>query len=162
MSTKKIAVAALAATLTLGATGMSVVHAADHDGGSTGTTVVPRTRTTLSAEEQAEREAREAQRTADFAALATLLNLDATTLESRLKGGETLKQVAEAQGVNVQAVIDLMVSQATTRMRAEITDKVNNGKSARDGRGPGRRGPGGSRGRESSGQAPSATQSTQR
>lgn len=161
MGKMKIAVAALAAAVTLGATGMTAVRAADS--GGTGTTVPSGTRP---AADDAEHQAREAQRKADFEALAALLGLDADALEARLKAGETLKQVATAQGVDVQAVIDLMVTQATARIRAEITDRVNNGRPERDGRGHGGRGPGGPRGRGmdgrgTSGQAPRTAQPQQ-
>jgi len=163
MGRMKIAVAALAAAVTLGATGMTAVHAADGDGGSTGTTVAARTRT---AADDAEHEAREAQRTADFEALAALLKLDADALHTRLEAGETLKQVATAQGVDVQAVIDLMVTQATARIRTDITDAVNNGRPERGGRGPEGRGPRGPRGRGMhgrgmNGQAPQGVQPQQ-
>ena len=160
MGRMKIAVAALAAAVTLGATGMTAVHAADGDGGSTGTTVAARTRT---AADDAEHEAREAQRTADFEALAALLKLDADALHTRLEAGETLKQVATAQGVDVQAVIDLMVTQATARIRTDITDMVNNGRPERGGRGPEGRGPRGRgmHGRGMNGQAPQGVQPQQ-
>lgn len=156
-----MAVAALAAAVTLGATGMTAVHAADGDGGSTGTTVAGRTRT---AADDAEHQAREDQRKADFEALAALLKLDADALHTRLEAGETLKQVATAQGVDVQAVIDLMVAKATARIRTDITDMVNNGRPARDGRGgrgPEGRGPGGPRGRGTNGQTPQGVQPQQ-
>lgn len=165
MSRMKIAVAALAATVALGATGMTAVHAADTDGGGTATTVSPRGRTAADdAAHDAEHQAREAQRKADFEAVAALLNLDADALHARLKAGETLKQVAEAQGVDPQAVIDLMVTQATARIRADVTERVNNGRPERDGRGPGGRGPagrGGPRGRGMNGQAPQVAQPQQ-
>jgi hypothetical protein len=164
MGKMKIAVAALAAAVTLGATGTTAVHAATGDGGTAGSTTIVRP----SAADDAEHEAREARRTADFEAVAALLNLDVDALRARLKAGETLKQVATAQGVDVQAVIDLMVTQATARIRADITETVNNGKPERGGRGPGGRGhegrgPGGPRGRGMdgrgmNGQAPQGVQ----
>ncbi len=150
MSKMKIAVAALAAAVTLGTTGATVVQAATGDGSTAGSMTIVR----RSAADDAEHEAREAQRKANFEAVAALLNLDADALRTRLKAGETLKQVATAQGVDVQTVIDLMVTQATARVRTDITDKVNNGRPERGGRGRG-----GQRGRGTTGQAPQTGQS---
>jgi hypothetical protein len=168
MGKMKIAVAALAAAVTLGATGTTAVHAATGDGGTAGSTTIVRPSAADDAADDAEHEAREARRTADFEAVAALLKLDVDALRARLKAGETLKQVATAQGVDVQAVIDLMVTQATARIRADITETVNNGKPERGGRGPGGRGhegrgPGGPRGRGMdgrgmNGQAPQGVQ----
>jgi len=104
--------------------------------------------------------------------VAEVLNLSAEDLQTALRDGQTLAQVAEAQGVDVQSVIDTMVADANARIdeavangrideteaeakKAEvverITTKVNEG---RQHDGPrGRRGPGGPDGQ---GEAPDA------
>lgn len=88
-------------------------------------------------------------------AAATALGMTVEELRTELKGGATLAQVAEAQGVEVQVVIDALVDQAEAHLAEEvasgehtqeeadakladiterITDMVNNG---RPGRGEG-------------------------
>jgi len=114
------------------------------------------------------RERREAER-AEHAAmdqeLADLLGIDAETLREELRGGATLAELAEENGVAVDSVVDLLVEQGNQRIdeavdegrldaaqadekRAEleerVTTRVNEGGGGRgEGRGPGRRGPGG-------------------
>ncbi|WCK54017.1 hypothetical protein PP175_22300 [Aneurinibacillus sp. Ricciae_BoGa-3] len=48
--------------------------------------------------------------------LLTLLNVDATTLQQDLKAGKSLADIASAQGVDEQKVIDLLVSQQSQRL----------------------------------------------
>jgi hypothetical protein len=54
-------------------------------------------------------------------ALADLLKLTTDELHTQMHSGKSLAQIAEAQGVQVSKVIDLLVSQATER----ITTMVN-------------------------------------
>lgn len=49
-------------------------------------------------------------------AAATALGMDPTELKDALKGGQTLAQVAESKGVDVQVVIDALVAEATSRI----------------------------------------------
>jgi ribosomal protein S20 len=48
--------------------------------------------------------------------LLSLLKVDATTLQQELKAGKSLADIAAAQGVEEQKVIDLMVKQASERL----------------------------------------------
>jgi polyhydroxyalkanoate synthesis regulator phasin len=82
-------------------------------------------------------------------ALTDLLGLDAQELRTQLRDGATLAEIASAQGVEVQAVIDELVAEVTERVdnavangridqaeadeklaeaEAEITERVNNGR----------------------------------
>lgn len=54
--------------------------------------------------------------------LLTLLGLDKTTLAKELAAGKTLAEIAEAQGVTAQSVIDLLVSQETAKLDKQVTD----------------------------------------
>ena len=58
----------------------------------------------------------------DHEALAEVLGIDAEALHEALRSGETLAQVAEANGVDPQTVIDAMVAQATTRIDEAVAD----------------------------------------
>ena len=90
-------------------------------------------------------------------AAATALGLSAEDLRAALQGGQTIAQVAEANGVDVQTVIDAMVAeekaeldarvtsgaitqeeadQHLTRDTERITDMVNNGMPTKGDRGP--------------------------
>ncbi len=60
-------------------------------------------------------------REAVHTALAELLGLTVDELHAQMEAGKSLAQVAEAQGVSVTKVIDLLVGQAKTR----ITEMVN-------------------------------------
>lgn len=118
------------------------------------------------AERQAEREEYRAQRQAFHQELLGLLGVTADDLRAAIQDGMTLADVAEQQGVAVDDVIDLMVSQAEERLAdavdegrltqeeadekladitEKITDNVNNGgRPGGPGFGPGHRhGPGG-------------------
>jgi hypothetical protein len=53
-------------------------------------------------------------------AAATALGMDAQELKDALKGGQTLAQVAESKGVDVQVVIDALVAEATARIDAAL------------------------------------------
>ena len=91
-------------------------------------------------------------------AAATALGITADELRTDIQNGQTIAQVAEAKGVDVQTVIDAMVAQAKTHLDEEvasgehtqaeadqkladmttrITDAVNNGFPARGDHGPG-------------------------
>ncbi|WP_139492566.1 hypothetical protein [Brevibacillus dissolubilis] len=54
--------------------------------------------------------------------LATLLNLDQDALKEQLQSGKSLAEIAEAQGVTKQAVIDLLVSEHQARLDQAVTD----------------------------------------
>lgn len=79
-------------------------------------------------------------------AAASALGITADELRTQLESGKTIAQVAADKGVDVNTVIDAMVSAAQTDLRARITDFVNNGRPERGERGPG--GPGGPGGHE--------------
>lgn len=63
-----------------------------------------------------------------------LLGIDAETLRDELRGGSTLAEVAEANGVDVASLVDALVAEATDRVdqaveagridAAEATDKL--------------------------------------
>lgn len=123
-----------------------------------------------SAEERAEREERRAERRAEREAnmeeIASLIGVEADDMREQLRGGSTLAVLAEANDVDVAAVIDLIVGQVNDRIDSavengfldaeeaderrvdveeKVTERVNEGRPERDGdRGP--RGPHGHRG----------------
>ena len=87
-------------------------------------------------------------------ALTDLLGLDVEELRTQLRDGATLAEIATAQGVEVQAVVDELVAEVTERVdnavengridqaeadekladaEARITDMVNNGRPERGG-----------------------------
>jgi hypothetical protein len=55
-------------------------------------------------------------------AAAQALGLSTDDLRSRLREGNTIAQVAQAQGVEVQQVIDAMVAAATARIDQEVQE----------------------------------------
>jgi hypothetical protein len=92
------------------------------------------------------------------AAVTDLLKLDAQTLMTELRGGKTLAEIATAQSVDPQKLIDTIVAEAKTRLdqavtdgridqtkadeqlaelTTRITDMVNNGRPERGGPGDG-------------------------
>ncbi len=92
---------------------------------------------------------------------ATALGVSADELRTALQGGQTIAQVAESKGVDVQTVIDALVAEAKTHLdervtagdltqeeadqrladlTTRITDGVNNGLPARGDHGFGGRG----------------------
>lgn len=75
-------------------------------------------------------------------AAATALGMSVDELKAALDGGKTIAQVASDRGVDVNTVIDAMVTSATGQLRQRITDFVNNGFPAGA---PSEHGPGGGR-----------------
>lgn len=80
-----------------------------------------------------------------LATAAEVLGMTEEELRSELQDGASIAQVAEAQGVDVQTVIDALVADATERLEEieaalpeRMTDLVN--RTGWDERGPGRRG----------------------
>ena len=61
---------------------------------------------------------------------AEAIGITADELKTALEGGQTIAQVAEANGKTVQSVIDALVAQATTDLTQRITDMVNGVKPA--------------------------------
>jgi hypothetical protein len=55
-------------------------------------------------------------------ALTELLGIDAETLHTQLHDGSTLAEIAQAQGVEVQQVIDTLVAEATERINGAVAD----------------------------------------
>jgi hypothetical protein len=51
---------------------------------------------------------------------AQALGMTADELQAALKGGQTLAQVAESKGVNVQVVVDALVASATNHINEEV------------------------------------------
>lgn len=61
--------------------------------------------------------------------LLTLLGVDSSTLQQDLKAGKSLADIASAQGIDVQKVIDLLVSQSSQRLdQAVQTGKLTQDK----------------------------------
>ena len=58
-------------------------------------------------------------------AAATALGITAEELKTQLEAGQTIAEVAAAEGVDVDAVIDAMVADATDDLRERITAVVN-------------------------------------
>ena len=61
---------------------------------------------------------------------ADAIGITADELKTAIEGGQTIAQVAEANGKSVQSVIDALVAQATTDLTQRITDMVNGVKPA--------------------------------
>jgi hypothetical protein len=83
--------------------------------------------TTQSAEDSAGHEGRGHRGGLDLSVAAETLGLSEDDLRTQLEEGKTLADVAEAQGVDRQALIDALVSAAETRldeMRAELPDRI--------------------------------------
>jgi hypothetical protein len=55
-------------------------------------------------------------------AAAEAIGITADELRSELEGGSTIAAVAEARGVDTQAVIDALVAEATARIDAAVAD----------------------------------------
>jgi hypothetical protein len=56
---------------------------------------------------------------------ATALGITSDALKTELQAGKTIAEVATAQGVDVQKVIDALVADATTNLTERITNMVN-------------------------------------
>lgn len=56
-------------------------------------------------------------------AVVEVLGVDAETLRDELRAGSSIADVAEANGVDVQAVIDVMVTQASERLAAAVENE---------------------------------------
>ena len=65
-----------------------------------------------------------------LAAAADAIGITADELNTAVQGGQTIAQIAEANGKSVQSVIDALVAQATTDLTQRITDMVNGVKPA--------------------------------
>jgi hypothetical protein len=65
--------------------------------------------------------------TAAYDAVAAALNLTPTQLFERLHAGETLSEIAEAQGLDLQAVQDAVNAARTEQMRERIAQAVEDG-----------------------------------
>ena len=61
---------------------------------------------------------------------ADAIGITADELKTAIEGGQTIAQIAEANGKSVQSVIDALVAQATTDLTERITDMVNGVKPA--------------------------------
>ena len=61
---------------------------------------------------------------------ADAIGITADELKTTIEGGQTIAQIAEANGKSVQSVIDALVAQATTDLTQRITDMVNGVKPA--------------------------------
>jgi len=60
-----------------------------------------------------------------LAKAAEVIGISVADLKTALKSGQTIAQVAQANGVSVNSVIDAMVADATATLRQRITDLVN-------------------------------------
>ncbi|MEA3020984.1 MAG: hypothetical protein QOI47_2508 [Actinomycetota bacterium] len=58
-------------------------------------------------------------------AAATAIGISVADLRAALRSGQTIAQVAQAHGVDVNTVVDAMVAEATPSLRARITALVN-------------------------------------
>jgi len=63
-------------------------------------------------------------------AAADAIGITADDLKTAIEGGQTIAQIAEANGKSVQSVIDALVAQATTDLTQRITNMVNGVKPA--------------------------------
>ena len=63
-------------------------------------------------------------------AAADAIGITADDLKTAIEDGQTIAQIAEANGKSVQSVIDALVAQATTDLTQRITDMVNGVKPA--------------------------------
>lgn len=72
-------------------------------------------------------------------AAATALGMTADELEAELQAGNTIAEVAAAEGVDVETVIDAIVADATDELRERVTAFVN-GEAPLGGPRPGRNG----------------------
>jgi len=61
---------------------------------------------------------------------AEAIGITAEELKTAIEGGQTIAQVAEANGKSVQSVIDALVAQASADLTQRITDMVNGVKPA--------------------------------
>ena len=62
--------------------------------------------------------------------VADAIGITADELKTAIEGGQTIAQVAEANGKSVQSVIDALVAQASADLTQRITDMVNGVKPA--------------------------------
>ena len=69
-------------------------------------------------------------------AAAKAIGITTEQLRTELQSGKTIAQVAQDHGVDVNTVIDAMVTEATTHLRERITDFVNNKQLPPPGEGP--------------------------
>jgi hypothetical protein len=60
-----------------------------------------------------------------LASAAEAIGITADELKTAIEGGQTIAQVAEANGKSVQSVIDALVAQASADLTQRITDMVN-------------------------------------
>jgi len=58
----------------------------------------------------------------DLTAAATVLGISEADVTTALQSGQTLAQIAAAQGVDVQKLIDAMVAAETAEIQAQVTD----------------------------------------
>ena len=63
-------------------------------------------------------------------AAADAIGITADELKTAIEGGQTIAQIAEANGKSVQSVIDALVAQASADLTQRITDMVNGVKPA--------------------------------
>lgn len=66
-----------------------------------------------------------AHRPAHLDAAADALGMTAEELEAQLEAGKTIAEVATAEGVDIEAVIDALVADATGHIREHVTALVN-------------------------------------
>jgi len=60
-------------------------------------------------------------------AAAEALGISTDELETDVRSGKTIAQIASDKGIDVNVVIDAMVASAQTELREHVTDLVNNG-----------------------------------
>jgi hypothetical protein len=77
---------------------------------------------TTDVDRDADHEARHAAREADTQAIADLLGVEVEDLKEQLRSGTTLSEIATANGVEVSAVVDLIVQQKTARIDQAVAD----------------------------------------
>lgn len=109
---KKILATLVTATL-LGVGGLSVASAASPSGSTAPTTASPSTNS-------ADAGAREGARKAAFNAAADAIGISSADLLKAMKGGHTIADVAESHHVEVQTVIDAVVSALDARIQAGV------------------------------------------
>lgn len=129
-TTRKKAAAALASTLAAGGVAGALLFtpvASSAQDGVTSTTTAEAAAEGGDAEREAARAEHRAEREAALAALAEVLGTTPEELRAALEDGRTLAEVAEANGVDRQAVVDHIVSAQTARLEermAELPERV--------------------------------------
>ena len=106
----------LALVAAIGVAAVTVISARSDDGGRHDTARV----FSEGDDESQEKDCADGKRSAKFTELAELVGTDLDGLKAALGEGQTLAQIAESNGVEVQDVIDALVERANGRIDAAV------------------------------------------